>query len=221
MNAEKAEMELVLKPIGDFRITGEGGHSAWKAIEWSALCRVGAGASTHATRFKTAYSPTGLYFLFDCQDHKLTCTGLPDNGTLFTEDVVEVFLWPDERHPLYFEYEISPLGAQLPILVSNNGGAFHGWLPWHHEGPRRCQAATVIRGGDRAPGSVVEGWTAEFFIPFALFSGVCPPPAAGDRWCANLYRIDYDESPASHWAWDTRPSTNFHDYARFGKLIFK
>ena len=220
MNADKAEMELVLKPIGDFSVTGEGGHSAWKTIEWSVLGRVGAGAANHVTRFKTAYSSTGLYFLFDCQDHTLTCTGLPDNGNLFAEDVVEVFLWPDERHPLYFEYEISPLGAQLPILVSNNGGAFYGWLPWHHEGPRRCQAATAIRGGDRVPGAVVEGWMAEFFIPFALLSGVCPPPRAGDRWRANFYRIDYDASPSSHWAWDTRTGPNFHDYQRFGNILF-
>ena len=30
-----------------------------------------------------------------------------------------MFLWPDERDQLYFEYEISPLGYELPIIVPN------------------------------------------------------------------------------------------------------
>ena len=46
----------------------------------------------------------------------------------------EVFLWPDERDPIYFEYEISPLGRELPILVPNLDGKFLGWRPWHYEG---------------------------------------------------------------------------------------
>ena len=39
-------------------------------------------------------------------------------------DVFEVFLWTDEKQPIYFEYEISPLGYELPILVPNFGGKF-------------------------------------------------------------------------------------------------
>jgi len=213
-------MELNLKRIGDFKVAGAGCNAGWKAIDWTALGRVGSGSAKYATSFKAAYSPVGMYFLFDCEDRKLTCTGLPDNDDLYKEDVVEIFLWPDERHPLYFEYEISPLGAQLPILVSNCGDAFHGWLPWHHEGPRRCHAATSIRCGERSPGAAVSGWTAEFFIPFALLKGVCPTPKAGDRWRANFYRIDYDELPCSQWAWDARTKSNFHDYQNFGSMVF-
>ena len=35
---------------------------------------------------------------------------------LWNEDVFEVFLWTDERYPVYLEYEISPLNHELPIL---------------------------------------------------------------------------------------------------------
>ena len=213
-------MELILNHIKDFSVTGDGHHGGWDGTGWNVLERVGGGQAKYTTCFKVAYSSQGLYFLFDCEDRRLTCTGLPDYGNLFAEDVVEVFLWPDERHPVYFEYEISPLAAQLPILVSNNGGAFHGWLPWQHEGNRRCQAATIIQGGDRQPGATVSGWTAEFFIPFALFQGVCPPSKAGVRWRANFYRIDYDEEPCSHWAWDRQTGANFHDYCNFGSIRF-
>jgi hypothetical protein len=214
-------MEMSLKRIADHPVTAQMEQPSWAASEWRDLTRVGTGTAAHATRFKAAYSPQGLYCLFDCEDRRLTCSGLPDNGDLFTEDVIELFLWPDERYPLYFEYEISPLGAQLPILVSNRDGSFYGWLPWHHEGARRCQAMTVARGGPRAPGAAVTGWTAEFFIPFALLTGVCPPPTAGQQWRANLYRIDYDTAPASQWAWETRTGANFHDYRSFGTVTFE
>jgi len=211
---------LELSLVEDFRVTGDGRGAAWAKIDWQPLGRVGEGTATYATRFKAAWSPRGIYLLCDCEDRQLTCSGLPDYGNLFTEDVVELFLWPDERHPLYFEYEISPLGAQLPILVSNHNGTFHGWLPWHYEGERRCQGATTVRGGERAPGAAVTGWTVECFIPFALLCGVCPIPKAGDQWRANVYRIDYDAAPCSHWAWDTRTAANFHDYNRFGAWVF-
>jgi len=44
-------------------------------------------------------------------------------------DVFEFFLWPDERYPVYFEYEISPLGHELPILIPNFGGQFPRLAP--------------------------------------------------------------------------------------------
>jgi len=41
----------------------------------------------------------------------------------------------------------------------------------------------------------------------------------GTRWRANFYRIDYDNN-VSEWSWQpTR--TNFHDYERFGTLLFQ
>ena len=47
-----------------------------------------------------------------------------DNLDIYNEDVVEVFLWTDESTPLYFEYELSPLNYELPIIVPNNEGDF-------------------------------------------------------------------------------------------------
>ena len=64
------------------------------------------------------YSSTGLYFLMEGTDRKLTATMNEDFMDLWNEDVFEVFLWTDERYPAYFEYEISPLNRELPILDS-------------------------------------------------------------------------------------------------------
>jgi hypothetical protein len=58
---------------------------------------------------------------------------------LYNEDVIEAFFWPDEKNPLYFEYELSPLNYELAILVPNNKGNFFGWRPWHYEGDRKTR----------------------------------------------------------------------------------
>ena len=101
------------------------------------------------TRFKMLYSNTGLYFLMDGTDRKLTATMNEDFMDLWNEDVFEVFLWTDERYPVYFEYEISPLNRELPILVPNFGGQFLGWRPWHYEKDRLTRKATSVTGGQR------------------------------------------------------------------------
>jgi len=215
-------METTVKNSTDFEITGEGSSPEWDNTDWLALTRVSAGTSGYLSRVKALRSETGLYFLFDSADRKLTCTMTEDYDDIYKEDVVEVFLWPDESQPLYFEYEISPLGVQLPILIANHKGGFMGWRPWHYEEDRIIRAATAVRGGLKGPMAEAEGWTAEFFIPFALLKGLANvPPAPGSRWRANMYRIDYDEAPTTHWAWSPATGPNFHNYPGFGTLVFE
>jgi hypothetical protein len=211
---------LTVPSVADFELTGSGFASAWTQAEWQTLARVG-GEGGYATRAKVVGSTTGLYFLVDCEDQRLQCTLQSHFADLYREDVIEVFLWPDESQNLYFEYEISPLGYELPILVPNSKGSFHGWLPWHYEGPRKVRFATAVRGGEKKPLAPVTGWSVEFFIPFALFQGLGNPvPKPGMQWRANIYRIDYDTGKPTQWAWCPDTGTNFHGFRQFGTLQF-
>jgi hypothetical protein len=143
-----------------------------------------------------------------------------DNLNLYEEDVVEVFLWPDENFPVYFEYELSPYNFELPIIVPNNKGNFLGWLPWHYEGERRTQHATSILRESKESESPVAGWIAEFFIPYKLLTPLIrKPPVSGERWRANLYRIDYDNGILPY-SWQKTEKT-FHEYDKFGTFIFE
>lgn len=214
-----ATAETVIGQCADFEVNGTGRNPAWQGADWLPLTRVGDGPLQYATRAKLRWSETALYALVACDDARLSCSIREDNANIFTEDVVELFLQPDEAHPLYFEYEVSPLGVELPILVANCNGKFHGWLPWHYEGERKVRKAVTVRG-PAEPGAAIEGWTAEFAIPFALFSGVCASPRPGDRWRGNVYRIDYDSGAASQWAWATATGPRFHEYTSFGHLLF-
>jgi hypothetical protein len=143
-----------------------------------------------------------------------------DNLDLYNEDVVEVFLWTDENFPVYFEYELSPLNFELPIIIPNNKGTFFGWLPWHYEGERKTQHATSAIGGKKESGSAVSGWMAEFFIPYKLLTPLNHvPPVSGTKWRANMYRIDYDNGTAL-FAWQ-KISKSFHEYNNFGTFVFE
>ena len=103
--------------VEDFAISGQGDHATWARLAWVALNGRQGVTGAPATRIKVAYSATGLYVLMDAADQKLTATYQEDFSDLWKEDVFEVFLWPDERDTIYFEYEVSPLGRELPILI--------------------------------------------------------------------------------------------------------
>jgi hypothetical protein len=213
--------ELRVRRAADFEVTGDGSAPAWGAATWEPLRRREAAGRPYDTRVKVLSSAKGLYVLMDATDAKITATMTEDFRDLWTEDVFEVFLWPDERDTVYFEYELSPLGAELPILVPNLGGRAMGWRPWHYDGPRKIRKATSAVGGALKSGAAVAGWRAEVFIPYELLAPLRNvPPKPGARWRANFYRMDYDGGKVTGWDW-ARVGPSFHEFRKFGTLVFE
>lgn len=211
---------LVVKKCLDFDVTGDGTSAEWKKTEWIDLTQQGPDKSPYTTRAKVLYSATGIYFLFDCSDKKLTATLKGDFLNIFTEDVVEVFLWTDENYTVYFEYELSPLDYELPIIIPNFDGKFYGWQPWHYEGDRRTRHATSTVGGPKESLASVDGWKAEFFIPYKLLAPLNNvPPVSGTKWRANMYRIDYDNG-TTYFTWQ-KVERSFHEFKNYGTFIFE
>jgi hypothetical protein len=215
------EPQLTVRVTKDFELTGDGSADAWAEAKWIDLNRRPNAGHDYSTRFKTLYSETGIYFLFDGTDSLLTATMEDDFDDLYLEDVFEVFLWTDESHSVYFEYEISPLDKELPILIPNFGGHFMGWRPWRYEGDRKTRTKVSIKGGSAQSGSRIMGWTAEVFIPYLLLNPLKNvPPKSGMKWRANVYRIDYDNKKMTQWDW-ARVGPSFHDYKGFGTFVFE
>jgi hypothetical protein len=210
------KIDLEVKRTADFELTGDGLSASWGKADWITMAKR-KGAATYQTRAKLLYSETGIYGMFDCSDKKITATLKEDFADLWKEDVVEIFFWTDESTPLYFEYELSPLNYELPIIVPNFGGDFFGWRPWHYDEERKTRHATKVIKDDKGN---VTSWVGEFFIPYTLLKPLQNvPPKSGTTWRANLYRIDYDEAYSS-WTWQP-VQTNFHDYQRFGTIQFE
>jgi hypothetical protein len=209
-----------IRKCRDFKVTGDGSSEAWKNTDWLTVAQQGAGPVQYSTKVKVLYSDKGIYFLFNCEDRKLTCSLQGDFLDLFNEDVVEFFLWPDESFPVYFEYEVSPLNYELPIIIPNYQGKFFGWKPWHYEGDRLTAHETSILGGEKKAGSAVKGWMAEIFVPYKLLVPLNNvPPVSGTKWRANMYRIDYDKDH-TYYAWQ-KIDKGFHEYNNFGTFIFE
>lgn len=210
-----------IERASDFMVTGDGSSAQWRGAKWVDIPQRPGEGTPMATRAKLMYSGKGLYCLIDCADRTITATMTDDFNDLWNEDVVELFLWPEENFPVYFEYELSPLGYELPIMVPNNKGHYYGWLPWHYEGETRVQKATAVRGGVKESGAKIDGWTAEFFIPYALLKPLGKiPPKPGTTWRGNIYRIDYDTGKSEAWTWQPVEGT-FHDIDKFGTFRFK
>jgi hypothetical protein len=211
---------ILVKKTDDFQVNGTGDYTGWTKTNWVPITIQESAGRALTTKTKVLYSDTGLYFLFECEDEKLTATIQEDFGALWHEDVVEVFLWPDSSVPIYFEYELSPLNYELPILVPNINGNAQGWKPWHYRDNNRTQHATSVQGGEKTNQAVISGWIAEFFIPYRLLSPiVAAKPASGATWRGNLYRIDYDKGYQT-WSWK-KTSGSFHEFQKFGTLIFE
>lgn len=213
---------IVIKKSSDFDITGNGNAENWERTEWVNIHqrRFSNEKQMLSTKVKILYSELGIYFLFKCEDKKLTTSMNDDFMDLWKEDVVEVFLWPDENTPAYFEYEISPLNFELPILVSNQSGDIVRWKPFHYEADRRTIHATSVQGGKRKSDAKISMWMAEFFIPYKLLRPLKNIlPKSGTQWRANLYRMDYDNGPLS-WSWQLTDKS-FHDYKKFGYFVFE
>ncbi len=206
---------LSVKKTKDFEVSGKGDAANWKETSFVALTHR-KGNKHYSSQFKILYSEKGIYCLYVSQDSVITSTLREDFADIYNEDVVEVFFWPNEKSNIYFEYELSPYNYELPILVPNYDGKFLGWRPWHYEGDRLTRRAASF---NKTNGKV-SSWTAEFFIPYTLLAPLQNvPPVSGTTWRANFYRIDYDDN-SSQWSWmPTRK--NFHDFEKFGKIIFE
>ncbi len=212
--------ELLVKRSADFMVTGDGINDNWKKTNWINIPIRSKSGEKLTTSAKVLYSNTGIYFLFNCQDTKITATMNKDFMDLWNEDVVEVFLWPEVRDTVYFEYEISPLNFELPILISNKNGNLLRWQPFHYDADRRTSHATSVQGGEKISNANIKGWMAEFFIPFNLLRPLNNiAPRSGTKWRGNMYRMDLDHGRTS-WSWQLT-ERSFHDYAKFGIFLFE
>ena len=212
---------LRIQQTEDFAISGADEAPAWEKTDWEPLNLRSNDGHQYKTSVKMLYSATGLYVLMEAEDDKITATMKEDFLNLWEEDVFEFFLWPDEQYPVYFEYEISPLGFELPIIIPNFGGKFLGWRPWHYEGKRKTQKATTVTGGPKQSGAKVTGWKAEVFVPYDLLEPLQNvPPKPGTRWRANFYRVDYDQGKTTSWDW-APVGSSFHEFEKYGTLIFE
>ena len=214
--------EILKKKTDDFEITGDGTAEHWSETDWINLTQRNNPENPVQTQVKLLYSDTGIYVLFQNEDRLITTPFTKDYENLWLGDVVEVFLWTNTSEPDYFEYEVTPLNYELPLIVSNINGELLSWIPFEntYQGDRKVRHKTTVTNGEKKNGASIDSWTAEMFIPFKMMHPLKNIyPQSGTIWRANLYRIDYDDDD-TYWSWSPFEG-NFHDYKNFGVLRFE
>ena len=218
---QSSQKTLPVNQCEDFDLNGKGDNAQWKKAEWTEMSLLDDDDGKYETKFKMLYSETGIYVLGFCEDKLISTNYVNDQDDIWEGDVFEVFLHTDTSNPVYFEYEINPLNAELVLMVPNNDGDFMGWAPWHYEGDRKIKKAVHILNGKAEARAKIKGWTAEMFFPYALFKGLKNvPPQPGTEWTGNFYRMDYDTGKRISWSW-APIDESFHEYNKYWPLIFK
>lgn len=143
---------------------------------------------------------------FDGRDAGVVASLTQRDAPLWTEDVFEVFLAPEERPTTYYEIEVNPLGALFDARVESpdlSRASMRADPAWDCPG---LEARVTRREGL---------WSATLRIPLAsIHAGPLPP-----RWRANFYRIDRGaEDEFSAWSPTLADPPDFHVPERFGVL---
>jgi hypothetical protein len=157
-----------------------------------------------------------LNVLFSASDDYVEASLLEHDAPLYEEDVVEVFLAPEEL-TLYFELEVSPRGTIFDARIDSPHGdraTMHVDRDWTCQG--LVAAVRTVTESDGA--STVDTLIR---VPFAAFGS--ETPADGATWRANFFRIDRhprlgDEFSA--WQPTMKDPADFHVPAAFGTLRF-
>ncbi len=202
-------------------IDGKLDDDAWKrAPEILMVMSTDGSPATKTTTARMCWDDTCLYICWDSVDTDIWGTMTQRDDPIYREEVVEAFLSPECDLVRYYEFNVSPRNVIFDASVTNPDGlgpADGTDYGWNCEGIR---SAVVVDGTLDDRTDVDRGWTAELAIPFAGLGVRAPRP--GQRWRANLYRIDLDPKPAEFQAWSPTLYTppRFHVPSRFGTIFF-
>ncbi|MDO8682016.1 MAG: carbohydrate-binding family 9-like protein [Armatimonadota bacterium] len=187
-------------------------EAAWQAADPAALkLHDNSGFPNLTTTVRLCYDNQFLYVAFECKDTEIQAAMTERDAPIYEEEVVEVFLDPDSDELTYYEFEVSPRNVIFDAVATNPTGV-KGALDtsWDCAG---LQTAVCMANG---------GWTVEIAIPFSSLTGAPhTPPAAGDRWRMNLYRIERaPREEFSCWSPTMADPPNYHVPGMFGVLQF-
>lgn len=194
--AQPTIIPVITRPAGSLRLH----DPLWAGIPGIELVDVASGRRPRwATTLQVAATPDFLWVRYRCRAAEVLATLTRPKDKVWTEDAVELFLWPDGADSLV-ELQISPRGVVRDLLVHRpftEQPTFDD--SWCCEG--LVSAAEVLK----RPGKIA-GWVALFGVPLGQVG----------RGPAGLFlgAFRVDRHPPSFSALRSTPSfERFHDRA--------
>lgn len=189
---------------------------------WSAAATVGdflfpwySDGDKEPTEARLLWDDQNLYVSFVALDKHISAVLTKRDDPVSRDDAVEIFIAPDSADVRqYFNFEFNALGTILDRSPHDNRSN-----SWNGD----VSVAIRIDGTLNEQADEDSVWVTELAIPFSTFAGFAPavPPAPGDTWRLNLYRIGGAVNPQfSVWS-DTRTERpQYHVPERFGIVHF-
>jgi hypothetical protein len=221
---------LVRKTSKPIKLDGKLDDAAWKTAPYAgAFVNTMNGAPADIkTDAKLLWDDQNLYIAFENVDSDVWTSLTKRDDKLWTEEAVEVMIDADGDGKTYVELQVAP-----------NGNIFDTYLPTRRQyedsiDPKRklydwnskTKVAVKVDGTLNKRDDQDKGWTVEMAIPLADVNGlntagVKVPPALGDTWRLNMYRMDKNKGKEQSAAgWSPPLTGDFHVLNRFGQIVF-
>lgn len=225
-----AKRYVVTKIAKPLKIDGKLDEAAWKNAPSTGpfVDTLTGNASAVATEAKLLWDNQNLYFAFENADTDVWSTLTARDDKLWTQEAVEVMLDADGNGKSYIELQVAP-----------NGTIFDTYLPTYRKyedsiDPKakpyswnsKLKAAVKVDGTLNKREDQDKGWTVEMALPLADVNGldkpgVKVPPAVGDVWRVNMFRLDSPkDKPQIAVGWNPPMVGDFHKLDRFGEIVF-
>jgi Carbohydrate family 9 binding domain-like len=216
----------VQRTLGAITLDGQLNEESWHRAASTDAFRLAndSAMAQNQTSAKLLWDSTNLYVAFECADKNIIGRMTKRDANLWEEEVVEVFLCPDD--PVlhgYTEIEISPANTLLDLFVRYtrdvNGLPAPVSLP-HFTYNLDIRSAVQVRGTLNNEADKDTSWTMEIAIPLRdVVRAGRSSPENGEIWRMNLYRME--RFPEREFiAWSPTGLSKFHVPKRFGELVF-
>ncbi|MBT9151495.1 MAG: hypothetical protein DDT40_01691 [candidate division WS2 bacterium] len=191
---------LTIEPVLDGKIRDD---IAWKNIpQETGFVKLGSDSlASKQTFFRMAYSSEALYIGIECEEPEMKKikAELKDMGDLWTEDSIEIFLFPRGADN-YFQFVVNTIGSRwsyeyVQVLVRGPKIPLGNWQ------------AKTYKGKDY--------YSVEIRIPFEIFGKI---PGNKEEWTGNICR-NILTSGDRHTTW-AHLKRGFHQPDNFGWILF-
>ncbi len=182
------ECRLAQDPI---RIDGRATEAAWKGGQTIGPFHLQAPSreATTLTKAKLLWDDTALYFFAEMEDTDLYANIKERDGELWENDVIELFLKPENSGEGYYEFLVSPLGTLFDIFYPKR--TLYGHDRFKNARKFAFAAKVTVEGTLNNHEDADTGWTVEGRIPWSDFESTGGKPKIGDTWRFALCRYDY------------------------------
>jgi hypothetical protein len=199
---------------------------AGQEAAWAPAPRIAWGPEHARTTFAALWNEDGLAIRFDVRDVAPWHTMTSHDDPIWEEEVVEVFLDPTGTGRNYLEVEVSPANVVTDLHIREAEPTLVGRLAWDWDG---LESSVLPQPG---AGLAAQSWVALAWLPWTGLVDLpddvtmTVPPAPGDRWRFNVFRIKRPFGPAEpereavYAAWSAPAGPTFHAPAFFRDLFF-